>query len=169
MKNFILLLLICLVSVKSNAQDKIKELTTEREILYQKYKESESLSTGFFGNRSKDDMQKTVDALNEIIDKDNEILNELQSLQSSTNAAFTDKYNQLIQENNDLTQKNHDLVELTERHKGFSKENHQMLEEIEKYQGLYIALLGVSVLLTIIYIIKYFSIKAKFKNLPKQN
>ncbi len=167
MKKILLVLLTCFVFVNVLAQEKMKELTEEREILYQKYKESENLSTGLFGNRSKDDMQKTIEALTEIIDKDNEILNEYKSIQSNANATFTDKYNQLIQENNDLTQKNHDLVELTERHKGFSKENHQMLEEIEKYQGLYIALLGFSVLLAIVYIIKYFSLKSKMKNSEK--
>ena len=168
MKNFILLFLMCLVFTNSNAQDKIKDLTTQRQTLYQKYKESENLSTGLFGNRSKDDMQKTIDALNEIIDKDNEILNEYQSQQSNATAAFTEKYNELIQQNNDLTQKNHDLVELTERHKGFSKENHEMLEEIEKYQGVYIALLGLSLVVAIVFIIKYFSLKNQVKEAERQ-
>ncbi len=167
MKKLLLVIITFISFTKVQAQDKIKDLTVEREALYQQYKEAEDLSTGLFGNRSKDDMQKTIEALTGIINKDNEILNEYKSIQSSSNAAFTQKYNELIQENNDLTQKNHDLVELTEKHKGFSKENHQMLEEIEKYQGLYIALLGLSALLAIVYMIKYFSLKNKLKQFEK--
>ena len=68
---------------------------------------------------------------------------------------------------NDLSQKNQELLELTERHKGFSKENHAMLEEIEKNQGLVVALLGISILLVIIYASKYFALKSKYKNLKE--
>ena len=105
------------------AQEQINKLTLERENLYRKYKETESLSSGLFGNRSKDDLQTTIDALNEIIKKDNEILEELTHIQENSKIEFTNKYNDLIMQNNELSQKNRELIELTERHKGYTKEN----------------------------------------------
>ena len=166
MKNSVFFLFTFLVlGNKLLAQDKIKQLLEERETLNQSYKESENLATGLFGNRSKEDMQATIKILSDILDKDNELLNEYEHLKASNQAEFTDKYNELIQQVNDLSQKNQELLELTERHKGFSKENHAMLEEIEKNQGLVVALLGISILLVIIYASKYFALKSKYKKL----
>lgn len=151
------------------AQEEINKLTLERETLYRKYKESESLSTGLFGNRSKDDLQATIDALNEIIKKDNEILNELKHIQEDSKLEFTNKYNDLIRQNNELSDKNRALLELSERHKGYSKENHQMLEETEQKQILHISLLAIFAILSLIYIVKYFSLKSDYKQLKSNN
>ncbi|MEA5141709.1 hypothetical protein [Arcicella rigui] len=170
MKNttFFLLIFFLVLGNKLFAQDNIKQLLEERETLQQEYKKTESLSTGLFGNRSKDDMETSIQKLEELIAKDNQILAEYEHLKANSQAEFTEKYNELIQQVNDLSQKNQELLELTEKHKGFSKENHAMIEEIEKNQGLAIALLGVSVLLAIIYISKYFSLKAKYKKLERE-
>jgi chromosome segregation ATPase len=168
MKNSVFFLFIfLLLGNKLLAQDKIKQLLQERETLNQSYKESENLATGLFGNRSKEDMQATIKILSDILEKDNELLNEYEHLKANSQAEFTDKYNELIQQVNDLSQKNQELLELTERHKGFSKENHAMLEEIEKNQGLVVALLGISILLVIIYVSKYFALKSKYKKLKE--
>jgi uncharacterized protein YeeX (DUF496 family) len=145
------------------AQEEINKLTVERENLYRKYKESESLSTGLFGNRSKDDLQTTIDALNEIIKKDNEILDELKHIQADSQVEFTNKYNDLIQQNNELSQKNRELLEMSERHKGYSKENHEMLQATEDKQILFISLLTIFVILAVIYIVKYFVLKSEMK------
>lgn len=170
MKNSVFLLFIFLLfGNKLLAQDKIKQLLQERETLNQSYKESENLATGLFGNRSKEDMQATIKILSDILEKDNELLNEYERLKANSQAEFTDKYNELIQQVNDLSQKNQELLELTERHKGFSKENHAMLEEIEKNQGLVVALLGISILLMIIYVSKYFALKSKYKKLKEND
>lgn len=170
MKNTVLFLFIfLLVGNKLFAQDKIKQLLEERATLNQAYKESENLATGLFGNRSKEDMQATIKILSDILEKDSELLNEYEHLKANSQAEFTDKYNELIQQVNDLSQKNQELLELTERHKGFSKENHAMLEEIEKNQGLVVALLGISVILAIIYAAKYFSLKSKYNKIQKEN
>ncbi len=168
MKNSVFFLFIfLLLGNKLLAQDKIKQLLQERETLNQAYKESENLATGLFGNRSKEDMQATIKILSDILEKDNELLNEYEHLKANSQAEFTDKYNELIQQVNDLSQKNQELLELTERHKGFSKENHAMLEEIEKNQGLVVAILGISILLVIIYVSKYFALKSKYKKLQQ--
>jgi hypothetical protein len=165
-------LIILLFLVSSNiilAQEEINKLTLERETLYRKYKETESLSTGLFGNRSKDDLQTTIDALNEIIKKDNEILDELKHIQEDAKIEFTNKYNDLIRQNNELSDKNRELIELTERHKGYSKENHQMLEQTEEKQILHISLLAIFILISVVYIIKYFSLKSDFKKIKTNN
>lgn len=147
------------------AQEAINKLTTERTNLYRKYKETESLTSGLFGNRSKGDLQTTIDALNEIIKKDNEILEELTHIQENSRIEFTNKYNDLIMQNNDLTQKNRELMEMTERHKGYTKENHQLIEETQQKQTLLISFLVIFGLLTVIYTIKYFMLKSEMKSL----
>ena len=149
------------------AQEEINKLTVERANLYRKYKETESLTSGLFGNRSKGDLQTTIDALNEIIKKDNEILEELTHIQADSKVEFTNKYNDLIMQNNDLSQKNRELIEMTERHKGYSKENHQIIEQTEEKQTLLISLLIVFGLLSTIYTIKYFILKSEMKNLRR--
>ena len=147
------------------AQEEINKLTIERENLYRKYKETESLSTGIFGNRSKDDLQTTIDALNEIIKKDNQILEELKSIQADSRVEFTNKYNDLIQQNNDLSQKNRELLELSERHKGYSKENHNMLQATEDRQVLLVSLMAIFALLSVVYVVKYFVLKSEMKKI----
>ncbi len=147
------------------AQEEINKLTLERESLYRKYKETESLTSGLFGNRSKGDLQTSIDALNEIIKKDNEILDELKNIQENSKVEFTNKYNDLILQNNNLSQKNRELIELSERHKGYSKENHQILEETQQQHILLISLLVVFVLLSMIYVVKYFMLKSEMKKM----
>ncbi|MEA5458356.1 hypothetical protein VB796_04870 [Arcicella sp. LKC2W] len=169
MKNKLILLIFVVSANTLFAQEEINKLTLERETLYRQYKETESLSTGLFGNRSKDDLQTTIDALNEIIKKDNEILDELKHIQEDSKIEFTNKYNDLIHQNNELSDKNRELIELTERHKGYSKENHQILEATEEKQILHISLLAIFVLLTIIYMVKYFSLKSDYKKLKSNN
>lgn len=157
-------ILIFLLSINfAFSQEEINKLTLEREALYSKYKETENLSSGLFGNRSKDDLQTSIDALNEIIKKDNEILGELKNLQADANVEFTNKYNDLILQNNELSQKNRELIELSERHKGYSKENHQMLQATENRQVLFMSLLVIFGLLSIIYTVKYFVLKSEVK------
>jgi Orf78 (ac78) len=163
MKSLLIFLLTFLSINSLFAQEEINKLTVERENLYRKYKETESLSTGLFGNRSKDDMQTTIDALNEIIKKDNQILEELKSIQADSKIEFTNKYNDLIQQNNDLSQKNRELLELSERHKGYSKENHEMLQATEDKQVLFMSLLTIFVILSVVYVIKYFVLKSEMK------
>jgi uncharacterized protein YeeX (DUF496 family) len=163
-------LLIFLLITSSNflyAQEEINKLTVERANLYRKYKETESLTSGLFGNRSKGDLQTTIDALNEIIKKDNEILEELTHIQENSKVEFTNKYNDLIMQNNDLSQKNRELIEMTERHKGYTKENHQIIEETQQQHTLLISLLAVFGLLSIIYTIKYFMLKSEMNRLRR--
>ena len=150
------------------AQEEINKLTIERENLYRKYKEAEGLSSGLFGNRSKDDLQTTIDALNEIIKKDNEILDELKHIQQDSKVEFTNKYNDLIQQNNDLSQKNRELLELSERHKGYSKENHEILQATEDKQVLFMSLLTIFVIISIVYAIKYFVLKSEMKKIVRE-
>ena len=147
------------------AQQEINKLTAERENLYRKYKETESLSTGIFGNRSKGDLQTTIDALNEIIKKDNQILEKLKSIQADSKIEFTNKYNDFIQQNNDLSQKNRELLELSERHKGYSKENHNMLQATEDRQVLLVSLMAIFALVSVIYVVKYFVLKREMKKI----
>lgn len=147
------------------AQEQINKLTTERTDLYRKYKETESLTSGLFGNRSKTDLQTTIDALTEIIKKDNEILEELTHIQENSKVEFTNKYNDLIMQNNDLSQKNRELMEMTERHKSYNKENHEIIEQTEEKKILLISLLTVFGLLTIIYSAKYFMLKSEMNKL----
>ncbi len=167
MKTPLLILLFLIFSNFLYAQEEINKLTVERANLYRKYKETESLTSGLFGNRSKGDLQTTIDALNEIIKKDNEILEELTHIQADLKVEFTNKYNDLIMQNNDLSQKNRELIEMTERHKGYSKENHQIIEQTEEKQTLLISLLVVFGLLSIIYTIKYFILKNEVSRLNK--
>ncbi len=149
------------------AQEEINKLTVERTNLYRKYKETESLTSGLFGNRSKGDLQTTIDALNEIIKKDNEILEELSHIQENSKIEFTNKYNDLIMQNNDLSQKNRELMEMTERHKGYTKENHQIIEQTQQQHTLLISLLIVLGLLSIVYTTKYFILKNEMNKLRK--
>ena len=149
------------------AQEEINKLTVERANLYRKYKETESLTSGLFGNRSKGDLQTTIDALNEIIKKDNEILEELTHIQENSKIEFTNKYNDLIMQNNELSQKNRELMEMTERHKGYTKENHQIIEETQQQHTLLISFLVVFGLLSIIYTIKYFILKNEMNRFRK--
>ena len=161
-----LIFLLTFLSINSLfAQEEINKLTIERENLYRKYKETESLSTGIFGNRSKDDLQTTIDALNEIIKKDNQILEELKSIQADSRVEFTNKYNDLIQQNNDLSQKNRELLELSERHKGYSKENHNILQATEDRQVLLVSLMAIFALLSVVYVVKYFVLKSEMKKI----
>lgn len=145
------------------AQEEINKLTDERANLYQKYKETESLTSGLFGNRSKNDLQTTIDALNEIIKKDNEILEELTHIQENSKTEFTNKYNELIRQNNELSRKNSELLDVTERHKNYTKENHQIIDETEQKQTLLISLLVSFGLMAVIYSIKYFVLKSEMK------
>jgi uncharacterized protein YeeX (DUF496 family) len=164
------LILLFIISISANlvfAQEEINKLTLERTNLYRKYKETESLTSGLFGNRSKGDLQTTIDALNEIIKKDNEILEELTHIQENSKVEFTNKYNDLIMQNNDLSQKNRELIEMTERHKGYTKENHQIIEQTQQQHTLLISLLVVFGLLSIIYAIKYFMLKNEMNTLRK--
>lgn len=167
MKVIILFLLIFLSINNLFAQEEINKLTVEREHLYRKYKEAESLSTGIFGNRSKGDLQTTIDALSEIIKKDNQILEELKSIQADSKIEFTNKYNDLIQQNNDLSQKNRELLQLSEKHKGYSKENHDTLKATEDKQILFISLLTIFIILSLIYVVKYFVLKKEMKDISK--
>lgn len=146
-------------------QEEINKLTLERQLLYRQYKETESLTSGLFGNRSKGDLQTTIDALNKIIKKDNEILDKLKNIQEDSKVEFTNKYNDLIMQNNDMSQKNRELIEMSERHKGYSKENHQIIEKTEQKQTLIISFLVVFGLLSVIYMIKYFILKSEMKRL----
>ena len=145
------------------AQEEINKLTVERANLYQKYKETESLTSGLFGNRSKDDLQTTIDVLNEIIKKDSEILEELTHIQENSKTEFTNKYNELIRQNNELSRKNSELLDVTERHKNYTKENHQIIDETEQKQTLLISLLVSFGLIAVIYSIKYFVLKSEMK------
>jgi len=145
------------------AQAEINQLTVERAVHYQKYKEAENLTSGIFGNRSKDDLQLTIDALNEIIKKDNEILEGLTNIQENSKIEFTNKYNDLILQNNELSQKNSALLEMTEKHNGYTKENHLMIEETQQKQNILMSLLLSFGLLFVIYITKYFMLKSKTK------
>ena len=165
MKTFFVILLFSISANIVYAQEEINKLTTERTTLYRKYKETESLTSGLFGNRSKGDLQTTIDALNEIIKKDNEILEELTHIQENSKIEFTNKYNDLIMQNNDLSQKNRELIEMTERHKGYTKENHQIIEQTQQQRTLLISLLVVFGLLSIIYTIKYFMLKSEMNRL----
>ena len=167
MKTIFLIIFLITSSNFLFAQEEINKLTTERANLYRKYKETESLTSGLFGNRSKGDLQTTIDALNEIIKKDNEILEALTHIQADSKVEFTNKYNDLIMQNNDLSQKNRELMEMSERHKGYSKENHQIIEQTEEKQTLLISLLVVFGLLSIIYTIKYFKLKSEMNKLKK--
>ena len=150
------------------AQKEIDKLTVERANLYRKYKETENLTSGLFGNRSKSDLQTTIDALNEIIKKDNEILEELTHIQADSKIEFTNKYNDLIMQNNDLSQKNSELIKMSERHKGYTKENHQIVEQTEERQTLLTSLLIVLSLLSVTYTIKYFMLKSQMNSLNKE-
>ena len=150
------------------AQKEIDKLTLERANLYRKYKETENLTSGLFGNRSKSDLQTTIDALNEIIKKDNEILEELTHIQADSKIEFTNKYNDLIMQNNDLSQKNSELIKMSERHKGYTKENHQIVEQTEERQTLLTSLLIVLSLLSVTYTIKYFMLKSQMNRLNKE-
>ncbi len=167
MKPFLMFLLAFFSANHLLAQEEINKLTAERESLYRKYKETESLSTGIFGNRSKDDLRTTIDALNDIIKKDNQILEELKSIQADSKIEFTNKYNDLIQQNNDLSQKNRELLELSEKHKGYSKENHSILQATEDRQVLLVSFMAIFALLSAIYVIKYFVLKSETKKIIK--
>ena len=167
MRTFPLIFLLITSTNLLYAQEEINKLTVERANLYRKYKETESLTSGLFGNRSKGDLQTTIDALNEIIKKDNENLDELTHIQADSKVEFNNKYNDLIMQNNDLSQKNSELKEMTERHKGYSKENHQIIEQTEEKQTLLISLLVVFGLLSVIYTIKYFTLKSEMNRLNK--
>lgn len=163
-----MLLTILLFIISTNflyAQEEINKLTLDRELLYRKYKETESLTSGFFGNRSKGDLQTTIDALNKIIKKDNEILDKLKNIQADSKIEFTNKYNDLIMQNNDMSQKNRELIKMSERHKGYSKENHQIIEKTEQKQTLIISFLVVFALLSVVYVIKYFVLKDAMRKL----
>jgi uncharacterized protein YeeX (DUF496 family) len=161
---FLLFIFIC-TTYFLYAQEEIDKLTVERANLYRKYKETESLTSGLFGNRSKNDLQTTIDALNEIIKKDNEILEELKHIQENLKVEFTNKYNDLIVQNNDLSQKNRELIEMAERHKGYTKENHQIIEQTQQEHTLLISLLIVFGLLSFVYTIKYFMLKSETRKL----
>ncbi|WP_052354142.1 hypothetical protein [Flectobacillus major] len=168
MKTIALFSFFVLISWGGFSQDKLKSLTTERQLLYNEYLASESQSSGLFGNRTKDDMQTSIEALKQIMEKDNQILDELKNLQEQSKADFTEKYNDLIQQNNDLTQKNRELIELTERHKGWSKENHTILENVEQEHTLAISIAAVLGFLFLLYLIKYFGLKSQYKELQRK-
>lgn len=168
MKTLSTILLIIISTHFLYAQEEINKLTLERELLYRQYKETESLTSGLFGNRSKGDLQKTIDALNKIIKKDNEILDKLKNIQEDSKVEFTNKYNDLIMQNNDMSQKNRELIEMSERHKGYSKENHQIIEKTEQKQTLIISFLVVLGVLSVIYMIKYFVLKGEMKRLSNR-
>lgn len=152
----------------ANAQEKLNELTQERAVMYQEYLASEEKASGFFGNRTKDDMQNSIEALKKIIAKDNEILEELKNTQAQAKAELTEKYNELIQQNNELTEQNRELLALTEKHKGWSKENHSMLESVESKQSLVMGLGALFGFLFFVYFFKYFSLKSKYKRLQRE-
>lgn len=163
MKTLSTILLFIISTHFSYSQEAINKLSLERELLYRQYKETESLTSGLFGNRSKGDLQTTIDALNKIIKKDNEILDKLKNIQEDSKVEFTNKYNDLIMQNNDMSQRNRELIEMSERHKGYSKENHQIIEKTEQKQTLIISFLVVLGLLSVIYMIKYFVLKGEMK------
>ena len=94
---------------------KLDELTTERQMLYSAYQDAENKQSGLFGNRSKEDLEATVDAVKAILGKDNEILQELKNANQQSKAELTDKYNDLIRENNELMEKNREITELADR------------------------------------------------------
>lgn len=168
MKTFSIIALFIIFSNFLYAQDEIDKLTAERANLYRKYKETESLTSGLFNNRTKSDLQATINALNEIIKQDNEILEELTHIQADSKIEFTNKYNDLILQNNELRQKNSELTEMMERNKSYSKENHQIIEQTEQKQILLTSLLVVVGLLSIIYTIKYFLLKNEVNKLKSE-
>lgn len=165
--SFLFIVLLTFVA-KGIAQDRLKSLTEERQVLYSKFKESESQSSGIFGNRTKDDMQSSIEALKEIMAKDNEILDELNNLSEKSKSDFTEQYNDLIQQNNEFREKNRELTELSERHKGWSKENHTILESVEEEKTFTLSIAAVVAFLLIVYIIKFYTLKSKYNELKKQ-
>ncbi len=153
---------------EATAQEKLNALTQERAVMYQEYLASEEKASGFFGNRTKDDMQSSIEALKKITEKDNEILEELKNTQAQAKVELTEKYNDLIQQNNQLTEQNRELLALTEKHKGWSKENHSILTAIESQQTLVVSVAAVLGFFFLLYFIKYFSLKSKYKRLQRE-
>ncbi|MDQ5883903.1 MAG: hypothetical protein QG556_240 [Pseudomonadota bacterium] len=166
--NYLIVSVLLLLGVRSSiaqaSQDKVSILTIEREQLYRAYQDADSQMSGLLGNRTKDDLQQSIDALKAIVDKDNEILEELANRQSKDRSEFTDKYNDLIQHNNDLTQKNRELMELNQRTEGFSKENHLILQDAQQREFLFIAIAGFMGILFLVYLTKYSMLKNKVKS-----
>ncbi len=155
-------LLFFIVNISNSiAQNQLDSLTQQRYDLYQTFKEAESQKSGFFGNRTKEDQQASIDALTEIIEKDDQILDELNRMQDKSRTEMTGKYNEAIQENNELTQKYTDLLELTERQKGWTTESHSTLSKVEENANIFKGIALVLGLLLIYYMIKYYTIKNK--------
>lgn len=81
MKNFIFFFCLLLPFI-SNGQEKLNRLVTERQMLHEQWKDSESRKSGIFGNRTKKDMIATNEWMERIIQKDNQIMEELEMLKN---------------------------------------------------------------------------------------
>ena len=90
-----LLLVFTTLSVAAQQSEKLEKLLQERYLLNEAWEESQKRKSGFFGNRTKADMQKTISTLERILRKDNEIVDELTIL--TKNEKFD-----LVGENADL-------------------------------------------------------------------
>jgi len=78
----LLLLVFLMVPLVSFSQKKLEKLISERQLLHQQWKNSESQKSGIFGNRTKKDMISTNEWLERIILKDNQIMDELEMLKN---------------------------------------------------------------------------------------
>ena len=79
----LVILLICIQQIQAQTRDEekyaLQQLVDERETRFGEYSRAAAAKTGFFGNKSKNDLRKQVEVLTEIIKTDNRIISLLKN------------------------------------------------------------------------------------------
>jgi Fe2+ transport system protein B len=162
-KIFIFFCLGCFFHFQTKGQnEQLNILLTERGELYKNYTEALDQKSGFFGGRSKADLEGINEVLKEIIKKDNAVLEALDNSKSKDYETLQIKYNDLIAENDKIKQKNKALENLIRQEKKYQKIN---VSQFEKAQGNNILLILVGLIMSAIFGWIYFKLKSKNKKL----
>ena len=110
-----------IISQSLLAQKSLESLLVERDTLYKKQKFLETKNTSFWGTKSKKDLRKMIENLEDILRKDNEIITAIkrESFASHSN---------IVYETRDTREENSKLASEVNRYKNLNK---QKLKELK--------------------------------------
>jgi uncharacterized coiled-coil DUF342 family protein len=131
---------------------RLQQLQDQRAELYNDWKDASNQKSGFFGNKTKDDLQKEIQALEEIVAQDTQILDALDQLRQDEKKQISQEYNDLVDEYNRLLASHKETEGSLIQHKSWQKENRQTIASSETFQLVLMAsTLGLGLLSLVLF------------------
>ena len=134
---------------RDSTRKELLNLLNERKQMFESYSQSIKQKSGFFGNRTKNDLKESQFHLKEIITLDNKIMNslyrtidfrEFEKTSLTFDASeYQDRINNLVKMNDVLNKKNEE----------FEKQNNYFLKTVLKFKFYFIVLLVVIITLMV--------------------